>query len=119
MKKTAATRAPAKPFLRFHHSQQLRKRSDEVVAALERDEDPTRHAEKLAALVGDLTHTGMNYFFIEPLKAAKAGFLVEQTASFGMSSALMVITPVIRNVICRMSGEQLLVVADHLRRFAK
>ena len=54
---------------------------------------------------------------MEPLKAAKVGFLVEQTASLGMSSTLMVLTPVVRNVVCRMSGEQLQVVATHPAAF--
>ena len=69
--------------------------------------------------MGELTDAGLRYFFMEPLKAAKVGFLVEQTASLGVSSTLMAITPVIRNVVCRMSGEHLQVVATHLRRFTK
>ena len=119
LKKAVATRAPAKPFLRFHHSQELRTRTNDVLGDIERDEDPSVHAERLATVVGELTDAGLRYFFMEPLKAAKVGFLVEQTASLGMSSTLMVITPVVRNVVCRMSGEQLQVVATHLRRFTK
>jgi hypothetical protein len=119
MKKTPVARAPAKPFLRFHHSTELRTRTNDVLAAIEKDADPTRHAEKLANLVVELTDTGLTAFFNEPLKAAKVGFLLEQTASFGLGGALTMISPVIRSVIGRMSKEQLLVVAVHLRRFMR
>jgi hypothetical protein len=119
MKKRVVAPATAKPFLRFHHSRQLRTRTDAVLAAIDRDEEPASHAEKLAAVVVELTEAGLNSFFVEPLKAAKVGFLLEQTATYGISSALMVVSPVLRNVISRMDGEQVLVVAAHLRRFMK
>ena len=119
MKKQPVSRVAAKPFLRFYHSRALRTRTNAVLAAIERDEDPTRHADKLANLVVELTDAGLTYFFSQPLKAAKVGFLLDQTASIGKSSALTMISPVIRNVICWMSKEQVLVVTTHLRRFMR
>lgn len=119
MKNRVIARAPARPFLRFYHSQELRTRTKQVLAAIEDDEDPTRHAEEFAALVVELTDAGLTYFFFEPLKAAKVGFLLEQSASFGLSGALTVMSPVIRNVISWMSKEQLLAVTTHLRRFMR
>lgn len=119
MKKPPAARATAKPFLRFHHSRELRVRTTRVLAAVDGAEDPTPHAEELANVVVELTEAGLAYFFTEPLEAAKVGFFLEQTASFGMSGALTMISPVIRTVIGGMDKDQLLVVSAHLRRFMR
>lgn len=119
MKKPPVARAPARPFLRFYHSAALRTRTNEVLALIERDGDAARHADQLANVVVELTDAGLMYFFSEPLKAAKVGFLLEQSASFGLSSALAMMSPVIRNVICRMDEPQLREVASHLRQFVR
>jgi hypothetical protein len=107
--------ASAKPSLRFFHSAALRKRTNKVLGALERDEDPTQHASALSALVVDLTEAGLDYYFIKPLKQAKVGFVARQTASFGMSSALRVMSPMIRGVLASTSGNQLRVIGGHIR----
>lgn len=101
------------------HSPALRTRTNEVLALIERDGDAARHADQLASVVVELTDAGLVDFLSEPLKAAKVGFLLEQSASFGLSSALAMMSPVIRNVIGRMDEPQLRVVATHLRRFVR
>jgi hypothetical protein len=105
------------PFLRFHYPPSLRKRINEVLAAIEGADDPTRHVGALSAMATELTEAGLSYFFVEPLKAANAGFVIQQSAGFGISSAVMVLSPVIRNVMAWLDKDQLLVVAAHIRRF--
>lgn len=60
----------------------------------------------------------MDYFFMDPLRRAKVGFIVEQSASLGLASVQQVMASVIRRVIGRMDGPQLLSVCDSIRKFA-
>ena len=115
----AASRSSAQPFLRFYHSEALRKKTLAVLASLESARDPTAHRGVLADICVELTNGGLDYFFIQPLKDAKAGFVVEQSASLGLSGVQQLMGSVIRNVIGRMTGGQLLSVGNSLRQFMR
>ena len=104
------------PFLRFYHSASLREKTLAVLTALEKAKDPTKHRDALATIVVELTDSGMEYFFLRPLKLAKAGFFVEQSASLGMSATTAVLGTVIRNMIGGMDGPQLLTVCSYIRQ---
>lgn len=106
----------AKPSLRFFHSAALRARSNKVLAALERDKDPTQHVGALSSLVVDLTEAGLNYYFLKPLQEAKVGFVARQTASFGMAGALRVMSPIIRSILAGTDAAQLHVITRHIRQ---
>lgn len=54
---------------------------------------------------------------MQPLKQAKPGFVLEQTASLGMNGVQQMIGRVVRQVIGHMSSEQLLSVSGSIRRF--
>lgn len=90
-----------------------------VLTNLERADDPTEHRAALADIAVELTNSGLHYYFIKPLKVAKAGFILEQSASIGMAGVQQVVATVIRNVIGRMNGPQLLSVVDSLRQFMR
>ncbi len=51
--------------------------------------------------------------------AAKAGFMLEQSASIGMAGAPQALAIVLRNIIARMDGPQLRSVAQSLREFMR
>jgi len=70
----------------------------------------------LANIVVELTDSGMEYYFLRPLKLAKAGFFLEQSANLGMSATTAVLATVIRNMIGRMDGPQLLTVSSYIRQ---
>jgi len=114
---TAPAASPAKPFLRFYHSEELRKKTIAMLVTLESARDPTVHRGALADIAVELTNGGLDYYFIKPLKVAKAGFIVEQSASLGMTGVQQLMGSVIRNVVGRMDGPQLLSVGNSLRRF--
>ncbi len=114
---TAASDSSAKPFLRFYHSEELRKRTMAMLTTLESARDPTVHRGALANLAVELTNAGLDYYFIKPLKLAKAGFVVEQSAGLGMTGVQQLMGSVIRNILGRMDGPQLLSVGHSLRRF--
>jgi hypothetical protein len=108
-----------KPFLRFHHSAPLRRKTLSVVEALEQAENPIAHADALADLVVELTNTGLDAYFMQPLKLAKPGFVVEQSAKLGMVGVQQVLGTVIRRVIGRMDGAQLLSVCGSIGQFMR
>jgi hypothetical protein len=115
----APSGSSAKPFLRFYHSDALRKKTLAMLKTLESARDPTVHRGALADIAVELTNGGLDYFFLEPLKVAKAGFIVEQSASLGMTGVQQLMASVIRNVVGRMSGAQLLSVGKSLRQFMR
>ncbi|MBL8115489.1 MAG: hypothetical protein JNK60_21585 [Acidobacteria bacterium] len=114
-----ARKAAPKPFLRFYFTEKLQAKALGVLDAMERAPDPVKHRDALADVVVELTNAGMAYCFLEPLKKAKAGFLVEQSANLGMSGALQVISSVIRNIIGRMGAPQLLSVCGSIRELMR
>ena len=116
-KPKAKTALPAgKPFLRFYHSESLRAKTLEVLTTLEEAEDSTRHRAALADVVVELTRSGMDYYFLRPLKFAKAGFLTAQSANVGLAGTTQVMASVIRTVIGGMDRPQLIAVCTYIRQ---
>ena len=116
---TPAPESSSRPFLRFHHSAALRKKTVSVLDALEKAPDASTHREALADLVVELTNSGLDAYFMQPLKSAKAGYIVEQTASLGLAGAMQVMGSVIRNIIGRMNAAQVLSVSGSIRQFMR
>jgi hypothetical protein len=110
--------APAsrEPFLRFHHSAALRRKTLSVLATLEQAQDATKHRDDLADLVMELTSSGMDYYFMKPLKLASPGFVVEQSANLGLAGVRQVMGSVVRQIIGRMDGPQLVSVCGSIRQ---
>jgi hypothetical protein len=109
----------AKPFIRFHHSQELRIRTLEVLEAVESADKPSAHSGRLTELVLELTDCGMDRFFLQSLKATKANFVVQQSAAMGLSGVQKVMGTVIRNIVGRMDDRQVLSVCGSIRQFMK
>lgn len=107
--------ASAAPSLRFHHSVDLRNKTDQVLQAIDEKPDHASHPAALADLVGELVDAGMDYYFLRPLKLAEVGFLTEQSARLGLSGAVKLINSVSRKFIVRMDSAQLQIVATHIR----
>lgn len=106
---------PDQPFLRFYHAARLRTRTLAVLTTLEHAEDPTRYTNALSDLVLELTDSGLEYYYLRPLKLAQVGFVVEQSAQLGISGVKRVIAPIVRNIIGSMDAKQLLTVCRHIR----
>ena len=107
----------SKPFLRFHHSHELRVKTFEVLVAVENAERPTAYHAELTELVLELTDSGMDQYFLQSLKATKANFVVQQSAALGLAGVQKVMGTVIRNILGRMDDRQLLVVCNSIRQF--
>src|ERR1035441_4574690 len=104
------------PFLRFYYSESLLAKTLAVLTTLEKAKDSTKHRDALADIVGELTDSGMEYYFLRPLKLAKVGFFVEQSANLGMSATTGILASVIRSVIGSMDHAQLLTVCSFIRQ---
>lgn len=107
----------SKPFLRFHHSQELRAKTLAVLEAVENAENATACSGQLTELVLELTESGMDQYFLQSLKATKANFVVQQSAALGLSGVRKLMGTVIRNILGRMDDRQLLSVCGSIRRF--
>jgi len=104
----------AEPSLRFYHSQALRAKTLAVLSSVEHAKD-LQHRDDLSDLVVELTNSGMDYYFLRPLRLAKAGFFVEQSAKVGMAATTRVLASVICSIIGRMDKPQLLTVSSYIR----
>lgn len=105
------------PFLRFHHSHELRAKTLAVLATVEGAEEATAYSGQLTNLVVELTDAGMDQYFLQSLKAAKASFVVRQSAALGLSGVQKVMGTVIRNILSRMDDRQLRSVCGSIRQF--
>ena len=106
----------SQPFLRFYHSNSLREKTLAVLNTLEKAKDSTQYCGALADIVVELTDSGMEYYFLRPLKLAKTGFFVESSANVGMAATIGILASVIRNIIGRMDKAQLLTVCSYIRQ---
>ena len=115
-KAPAATAKPAAlPSLRFFHSDALRAETLEVLNSIAEAPDPLVHRDALADLVVTLTHSGLEYFFVEPMQRAKVGFVAQQSAKIGLSTMERFMGSVGRNIISHMDAKQLRSVCDSVR----
>ncbi len=115
--KPKAVAPVSKPFMRFHHSHELRVKTLEVLEAVETAEKATVYSGELTELVLELTDNGMDQYFLQPLRATKANFVVQQTAAMGMAGVQKVMGSVVRNIFGRMDDRQLLSVCGSIRQF--
>ena len=109
----------AEPFLRFYYPENLRTKTLGVLHDIETAEDETAYRDALASVVGELTDSGMDYYFLRALKLAKAGFITQQSAKLGMTGATSLLGSVIRSVIGRMDKRELLAVCGHIRQLMR
>lgn len=111
-----ASAPSSKPFLRFYHSEALRKKTLTLLGTLEQAQDATAHRDALADVVVELTNAGLDYYLLRPLKLAKAGFILEQSANVGLAGVKQVMGSVIRRIVGRMESPQLLSVCASIRQ---
>jgi hypothetical protein len=109
--------SPAAPFLRFHHSTALREKTLALIGTIEQADNPRAHREALSDLVMELTKSGMDAYFMQPLRLTRPGMLVEQSAGLGLAGVQQVMGSVVHQIIGRMNGDQLRSVCNSIRQF--
>ena len=111
--------SPQPPSLRFCYPEELHAKTLHLLETLEQADDPTRHRGALGDLVVELTNAGMDDYFLQPLRLAKVGFLVQQTANLVVASATRIMAPMIRNIIGRLDKDQLLSISGSIRHLMR
>ncbi len=111
--------ASTQPYLRFYHSKALRKRTLAVFDKIDLADDPTLHRADLAEVIVALMDSGADTLFTKPLKRAKVGFLVEQTANLGLAGTMQVMAGVVRKITGQLEGPQMRSVCDTIRGFMR
>lgn len=113
---TDLSAAPGGPFLRFYHSDSLRTKTLTVLKTPEQAQDATRHRDALSNIILELVDSGLEYYFMRPLKLARVSIVVEQSAHLGMVSVRRILSPIIHNILGQMNQVQLLTVCIHIRQ---
>ena len=108
-----------RPFLRFHYPEALHRKTISLLGRIERAADATVHREALADLIVELNNSGLDYYYLKPLRLARPGFVVLQSANLGMAGVQRVMASVIRQIIGRMSSPQLLSVCGSIRQLMR
>lgn len=119
LKRAIAMASAEKPFIRFTHSKALRKRTLDVLDAIDEVPDPTPLREDLSALLSELTEAGMQFFFLDNVKKLKMGFVVTQSSNIGVASVLRIMAPTVRNIVGRMDKKQMKQVSKIMRGLMK
>ena len=117
---------PAKPVqttetrsLRFYLSDDLHGRLVMTLTTLESAKDASGHHFELSETIVEVLDEGLDYYFIQPVKVAKAGFIVEQSANLGLVGVRRLMAPVIKSVLSRMDHKQLNSIASSIRELMK
>jgi len=105
--------------LRFYYAETLRAKTLAVLTKVEKAKDRGQYRNDLADTVMELTDSGMDYYFLKPLRTAEVSFLGRQSANLGIGATTRIMSPVIRKVIGGMDNCQLLVVCAHIRQLMR
>ena len=105
--------------LRFFLSDDLYSRLVLTLTTLESANDASGHHFELSETIVEVVDEGLDYYFIQPVKVAKAGFIVEQSATLGLVGVRRLMAPVIKSVLSRMDHKQLNSIASSIRELMK
>ena len=98
----------------FRISPELMDRAQAAVAAVRADPSKKQTVKELVKVILEMTDTGLDYYFVEPLRRARVGTMGMSTARLGIAAAGRGIPPIVRRVLTSLSEQQLLSIADFL-----
>jgi hypothetical protein len=79
---------------------------------MKKAEDKTKYANELYSIVQELSHVGLDYFFVMPLKTAKIGMLKMKSVEMALSMGKQGIFSVAKGILKSMNNEQLEVIIN-------
>jgi len=111
----ATERTPApRTFLAFEPPPELLAKTEAIIAKLRSTESRKAHAPELIEVVLELTRSGLDAYYFQPLELAEVGFASRSTAKAGIAAGAKGISMIVRRVLGSMTDEQLLTVADFM-----
>ena len=73
--------------LAFPVPPELRDRTEAIIEKVRSDSTPRAHADELIEIIVELTHTGLQAYFLAPLERVGVGALAVGTAKVGVATA--------------------------------
>ena len=98
----------------FQISPELMAEAQEALAAVRQDPAHKPNVEALLDVVLELTDRGLDFYYLEPLRRARAGTMTTSAAKLGLAAAGRGIPPIIRRVIGSLDEDQILGIADFI-----
>lgn len=98
----------------FRISPELLERAETALQQVR--ENPTRppHVDALVTVILELTDSGLDYYFLEPLRRIEAGAMSMASARLGIAAAGRGLPTIIRRVVASLDEQQILALADFL-----
>ena len=96
----------------FELAPELLAKTEAIIGKLRSADDQRAYSKELIEVILELTETGLGAYYLRPLEIAKVGFASRSAAKVGIAAASKGIPVIVRRVIGKMSGEQLLTVAE-------
>lgn len=96
----------------FQISPELMRRARQAVAAVRADPGHEPHVEELVEVVVELTDRGLDFYYMEPLRRARAGAMTASAARVGLAAAGRGIPAIIRRVVSSLDEDQIREIAD-------
>ena len=96
----------------FRISPELMERAQAALRAVREDPSDEDEVNALLEVILELTDHGMDFYYLEPLRRARAGTITTTAARVGLAAAGRGIPAIIRRVISSLDEGQLLSIAD-------
>lgn len=87
--------------------EELANNAAELIGRIREEGASRSHIDELFELIMALTESGIDFFFMEPLRRLRAGPVMMKVAQVGLSSTVKGIRMVIRNVLRKMDLKQI------------
>lgn len=95
----------------FRITPELAERAQAALRAVREDPSDEYHVEGLVEVILELTERGMDFYYLEPLRRARAGTITTSAARLGIAAAGRGIPTIVRRVVSSLDEEQLLSIA--------
>jgi hypothetical protein len=98
----------------FQISREQYEQAQLVIGRIRNRKDKEETVAMLVDLIGDLTEEGLEFYYMRPLRLARANFFTKSATHMGLSSSRRAILMATRRVMGNMSFDQLNTIADHI-----
>lgn len=95
----------------FRISSEFMERAQAALRGVREDPSDGDSVEALVEVILELTDRGMDFYYLEPLRRARAGAITTSAARLGIAAAGRGIPAVIRRVVSSLDEEQVLSIA--------
>ena len=99
-------------YLGFPIDPELLVRIEELIEIVKEAENKRKYALKIYGVITELSDSGLDYFFVQPLQRAKIGRLKLKAIKMALSTGTKSIFAVGKSIIKTMSNDQLMLIID-------